>query len=122
MYLNSFGREVSLLLSEVRFSRFCHCSFMTWHMAEAAASLVGHLPIDSRNRNWQGAGALARPVFPVEKEKLCDVVESGEILGYITAQMAADSKVKEGLTVIATGSDKACEILGLGCVMKKRQR
>ena len=93
---------------------------LTGRMIDAAASLVGHLPIDSRSRNWQGKGALTRPVFPVEQEKLCEVAESGEILGYITAQMATDSGVKEGLPVIATGSDKACEILGLGCVTKEK--
>lgn len=93
---------------------------MTGRMVDAAASLVGHMPIDSQSRNWQNQGALTRPVFPVEQEKLCEVAETGEIMGRITKKMAEDSGVPEGLPVIATGSDKACEILGLGCVTKEK--
>ena len=93
---------------------------LTGQMTDAAASLVAHLPIDSKTRNWQSQNALTRPVFPVEKEKLCKVSETGEIMGYISQQMEEDSGVKKGLPVIATGSDKACEILGLGCINKEK--
>lgn len=93
---------------------------MTGNMVDAAASMVGHIPFDNQSRNWQNEGALTRPVFPVEREKLCRVVDSGDLMGNITAQMAEDSGVKEGLPVIATGSDKACEILGLGCITKEK--
>lgn len=93
---------------------------LTGEMTDAAASIVGHLPFDSQSRNWQGRGALTRPVFPVEQEKLCSVTESGEVLGRISRQAAADTGLKEGLPLIATGSDKACEILGLGCISKEK--
>lgn len=93
---------------------------LTGEMKDAAACLVGHLPIDAQSRSWQKKGALTRPVFDVEPEKLCKVAESGEILGNITAQAAEDTGLKEGLPLIATGSDKACEILGLGCADKTK--
>ena len=93
---------------------------LTGNMKDAAASLVGHLPINSKTRSWQGPNALTSPVFPVDQDKLCEIADSGDILGYITPQMAADSDVPQGLPVIATGSDKACEILGLGCVTKEK--
>lgn len=93
---------------------------LTGHMKDAAACLVGHLPIDAQSRGWQKKGALTRPVFDVEKEKLCEVAESGEILGKITAQAAEDTGLPEGLPLIASGSDKACEILGLGCDEKEK--
>lgn len=93
---------------------------LTGNMADAAAALVGRLPIDSQSRSWQKKGALTRPVFDVESQKLCEVRESGEVLGYITAQAAEDTGLKEGLPVLASGSDKACEILGLGCTSKEK--
>ena len=93
---------------------------ITGRMVDTVASMVGHIPFDNQSRKWQHKGALTRPVFPVEQEKLCEVVESGETMGSISAQMAADSGVPEGLPVIATGSDKACEILGLGCIDKEQ--
>lgn len=93
---------------------------LTGNMADAAASLVGHIPFDSQSRSWQKKGALTRPVFDVESEKLCKIVESGEILGHISAEAAKSTGLPEGMRLIATGSDKACEILGLGCITKEK--
>lgn len=93
---------------------------LTGNMADAAACLVGHLPVDAQSRSWQKKGALTRPVFDIPDTKLCDVKESGQELGRITEQAAGDTGLKEGLPVLATGSDKACEILGLGCVTKEK--
>lgn len=93
---------------------------LTGVMADAAASLVGHIPFDHQNRSWQKQTALTRPVFDVEREKLCDVVESGEILGRISELASQDTGVPAGLPLIASGSDKACEILGMGCITKEK--
>ncbi|WP_138263975.1 FGGY-family carbohydrate kinase [[Clostridium] hylemonae] len=93
---------------------------LTGNMADAAASLVGHLPVDAQNRSWQRKGALTRPVFDIPEGKLCDIKESGRQLGTITEQAARDTGLGTGLPVLATGSDKACEILGLGCVTKEK--
>lgn len=93
---------------------------LTGRMSDAAASLVGHIPFDHQTRTWQKQGALTRPVFPVEPEKLCRVVESGELLGKITRKASGDTGIPAGMPVIAAGSDKACEILGLGCITKEK--
>lgn len=89
-------------------------------MADSAASLVGHIPFDNQNRCWQKAGALTRPVFPVEEEKLCEIVEPGEVIGGITKTASRDSGLPEGMKLMASGSDKACEILGLGCTTREK--
>lgn len=93
---------------------------LTGQMTDAAASQVGHIPFDSQTRSWQKKGALTRPVFDVEEEKLCEIKESGEILGTITAQASVETGLSEGMKLIATGSDKACEILGLGCISREK--
>ena len=93
---------------------------LTGQMADGAACLVGHLPVDAQGRSWQKKGALTRPVFDVEPEKLCSIVESGQVLGRITGQASAETGIKEGMPLLATGSDKACEILGLGCISKEK--
>lgn len=103
-----------LLLSGYLIFRLCG------RMADSAASLVGHIPFDSQSRGWQKQGALTRPVFPVEEEKLCEVVESGELIGRITAGASTDTGLPEGMALFASGSDKACEILGLGCITKEK--
>lgn len=85
-------------------------------MADSAASMVGRMPFDHRTRTWQKQSDLTRPVFPVEPEKLCEIVEPGEVLGNITSQAAEDTGIEKGMPLIASGSDKACEILGMGCI------
>lgn len=93
---------------------------LTGRMADSAASMVGRMPFDHRERDWQKKGALTRPVFDIEPEKLCEVVEPGEIIGEITEKASEDTGVVRGLPVIASGSDKACEILGLGCIREEQ--
>ncbi len=92
---------------------------LTGVMVDAAASMVAHLPIDSKRRTWLNKNALIFPVFPVESEKLAAVKDTGEIMGYITEKSSKETGARIGLPVIATGSDRACEILGLGCVDKR---
>lgn len=93
---------------------------LTGRMADAAASQVGHIPFDSQHRQWQKKGALTRPVFDVHEDKLCCIVESGQEIGKITAEAAKKTGLPEGLPLFATGSDKACEIMGLGCIDKEK--
>lgn len=88
---------------------------MTGNMVDSKPSIIAHLPFDNKNRDWMKNNAFIRPIFPVEKEKLCDLVESGQVMGRITKRMSEDSGIPEGLPVIAAATDKACEILGLGC-------
>lgn len=93
---------------------------LTGRMADCAASMVGHIPFDHRARNWQKKSDLTWPVFPIEAEKLCEIAEPGEVIGSVTARAAADTGLPEGLPLIAAGSDKACEILGLGCITQEK--
>lgn len=93
---------------------------LTGNMTDSAASMVGHVPFDHRERNWQKKGALTRPVFDIPPEKLCEIREPGSGLGCVQPDAAADTGLREGLPVIASGSDKACEILGLGCISREK--
>lgn len=88
---------------------------LTGKIIDSKASMIGHMPFDNKSRDWMKKNAMVRPVFPVEKEKLCDLVESGQIMGHITKYMSEESGLAEGLPVVAAATDKACEILGLGC-------
>ena len=93
---------------------------LTGVFTDAVASTVGHLPFDVKSRNWAPKGALTRPVFDVPEEKLVELTDSCEIMGTVTQEAAQLSGLKEGTPVFASGSDKACEIIGLGCVKKEQ--
>ena len=84
----------------------------TGNIQDSWASMIAKIPFDYRHRRWDKNG-LTRCLYDVPADKLCRLVPSGAELGRVTAQAAADSGIPEGLPLIATGSDKGCETIGL---------
>ena len=93
---------------------------LTGKMKDSTASIVGYVPYDFKNRRWKKKYDLVRPVFDMPDEMMCDLVQPGDVIGHLTRQAAEDLGLSTKLQLIATGTDKACEILGLGCVNRKR--
>lgn len=93
---------------------------LTGRMADSTASIVGYLPYDFKNRRWKKANDLVRPVFDIPDEMMCELVPPGAYIGSLTKEAAEDLGLSGKLKLISTGTDKACEVLGLGCVSKKR--
>lgn len=93
---------------------------LTGSMKDSTASIVGYVPYDFKKRQWKKKNDLIRPVFDIPNEMLCELVAPGDVIGHLTEKAAADLGLSTDLKLIATGTDKACEILGLGCVGKKR--
>jgi len=89
---------------------------LTGNMIDSVANMVGHIPFSSKTRTWMGRNDLNRCIFNIETEKLSELMEPGETLGRITAAAASQTGIPEGLPLIATGSDKGCETLGLSCL------
>jgi len=85
---------------------------LTGRLIDSAASMIALMPFDYKHRRW-GKRGLTRCLYDIPQEKLCDILPSGEVIGHITAEAAALSGLPEGLPLIATGADKACETLGL---------
>lgn len=86
---------------------------LTGSLRDCAANQIAHLPFDYKNRKWMAAGEMTRCVFDVPESKLCRLVKSGQKIGEITEEAAAATGIPAGLPLIATGSDKGCETLGL---------
>lgn len=90
---------------------------LTGTFRDSVASQIGHVPFDYKRQKW---GNPKRPfvfsakLYPVEINKLPELVNPGEIIGNITEQAAAKTGLPGGLPVIACGSDKGCETLGMG--------
>ena len=83
---------------------------------DADAAQVGYLPFDYRRRRWAGRSDWKWRVAPIEPAMLPDLVTSGAELGVLTAGAAAHLGLPAGMRVIAAGADKACEVLGSGCL------
>jgi len=89
---------------------------LSGHLADAIASVVGHVPFNYKKQAWLEEKELNRMIFDVREEQQYDVVPAGTVIGKITHEAANETGIPEGLPLIATGSDKACEVIGLGCV------
>ncbi len=85
-------------------------------LADSSASTIGHIPFDAKTRTWMRKNDFRRVIFDVDESHLYPLVAPGETLGGITPQAAAETGLAQGLPLVATGSDKGCETLGLSCL------
>ena len=89
---------------------------LTGNLVDSYASIIGHLPFFNKRRRWLKKGELLFPVFNLPLEKMIPLCDPGDTVGTIDEQIAKITGLKQGLKVIASGSDKSCETLGGGCI------
>ncbi len=90
---------------------------LTGEFRDSVASQIGHIPFDYKKQKWGNPKSLltfSAKLYPVEKDKLPELVKPGEIIGRITKISSEATGLPENLPVIACGSDKGCETLGMG--------
>lgn len=92
---------------------------LTGEIKESVASNIGHIPFDYKSKTWKTTSDVQYPLFGIAPEKLCDLVQPLQPLGYITDEAERQTGIKAGLPLIATGSDKGCESLGTGVIDKE---
>lgn len=88
---------------------------MTGEFKDCITSAPGYIPFSTKRLDWAKKTDIEGRIFHVEKEHLFTLVEPGELIGYLTDTCADLFNLPAGLPVIAAGSDKACETLGVGC-------
>lgn len=89
---------------------------LTGAFADSVASQIGYIPFDYRKMEWAGDDDLFGMLFPVERDKLPELVPPGKALGSITLKAFQATGIKQGVPVIACGSDKGCETVGAGVI------
>ncbi len=90
---------------------------LTGDYRDSVASQVGFIPFDFKQLQWAEAKDWKWRAIPsIKREMLPELVEAGGVLGHISSAAAAETGIPQGLPLIACGSDKACEVLGTGCL------
>lgn len=90
---------------------------LTGEFKDSVASQIGHIPFDYKKQKWGNPKDLltfSTKLYPVEMEKLPELVSPGEEIGKISPNAGEVTGLPPGLPVIACGSDKGCETLGMG--------
>jgi sugar (pentulose or hexulose) kinase len=87
---------------------------LTGEFKDSKASQIGHIPFNYKKMDWASKFELPSILFPVEKSKLPQVIEPGDIIGTLSSKACLETGLKKGIPVIACGSDKGCETIGMG--------
>ncbi|MBA3902645.1 MAG: carbohydrate kinase [Rhodocyclaceae bacterium] len=83
---------------------------------DSVGSQVGYLPFDYKRLRWAGPRDWKWQALPLERGMLPDLVAPGTVVGKIQAEAAADTGIPAGTPLIAAAADKACEVIGAGCL------
>lgn len=83
---------------------------------DSVGSQVAYIPFDYKSQNWAAKWDWKWQAVPLRPELLPELVPQAGRLGEITAEAAAATGIPVGLPLIAAAADKACEVLGSGCL------
>ena len=89
---------------------------LTGEFRDSGGNMLGTVPFDVKKGSWAAGRDLKRTLFPIEADKLPEVVPPAGLLGHVTARAAEESGIPAGLPMIAGSNDKACDVIGSGCL------
>ena len=89
---------------------------LTGAYVDSVSSQVGYVPFDYKKQQWCKPSDWQWNAMPIRPDMLPTLIPCGDVLGYITEQASLDTGIPQGLPLISAGSDKACEVLGSGCI------
>lgn len=91
---------------------------ITGNLAVSTADCIGHYPINFKKGKWYSKLHPKQDVFSVPYDALIPLVPVGEKIGVVNEEFSLKSLIPSGLPLYASGSDKACETFGNGCIDK----
>lgn len=88
---------------------------LTGEYRDCITSAPGYIPFSNQRLDWANNKDIEGKIFTVKKEHLFELVQPGEKIGDLTKETAALLNLQPGIPVVASGADKACETIGIGC-------
>jgi sugar (pentulose or hexulose) kinase len=89
----------------------------TGRFVDSVACQVGYIPFDYKALSWSKPWDWKWQALPcVEEHHLVELVPPASLLGEITKQAAEETGIPVGLPLVAAAADKACEVIGAGCL------
>ncbi len=85
-------------------------------LADSVGCQVGYMPFDYKRLTWAKKSDWKWQALPMDERLLPDLVPPAGVLGEITPQAAEETGIPAGLPLVAAAADKACEVVGAGCV------
>ncbi len=89
---------------------------LSGQLADSIGCQVGYLPFDYKHLAWSKKWDWKWQAVPIDPALLPKLVPVAGQLGEISPEAARDTGIPAGLPLIAAASDKACEVIGSGCL------
>jgi sugar (pentulose or hexulose) kinase len=89
---------------------------LTGRYVDSVGCQVGYIPFDYKNQRWSSKWDWKWQAVPMDPALLPDLVRPAQPLGEVTAEAAQATGIPVGLPLIAAAADKACEVIGAGCL------
>jgi sugar (pentulose or hexulose) kinase len=89
---------------------------LTGRFVDSVGCQVGYVPFDYKKLTWASLSNWKWQALPMDPALLPDLVPPAGILGEITPEAAEATGIPVGLPLIAAAADKACEVIGSGCL------
>ncbi len=83
---------------------------------DSTGSQVAYIPFDYKRHAWAGRHDWKWQALAIKPAMLPELVAPGSRMGTITAAAALATGILEGTPLLAAAADKACEVLGAGCI------
>ncbi len=87
---------------------------LTGRLCDSSASIVGYLPYDYKRKDWCKKSDLKWHLQPVKRKQLPTLLAPSEKIGHLQATVLQELGFSHAPVLIASASDKACEVLGSG--------
>jgi sugar (pentulose or hexulose) kinase len=89
---------------------------LTGRLVDSVGCQVGYLPFDYKRQTWARPWDWKWQALAVRPEQLPELVPPAAPLGNVSSRAAQETGIPAGLPVIAAAADKACEVIGSGCL------
>jgi sugar (pentulose or hexulose) kinase len=89
---------------------------LTGRFVDSVGCQVGYLPFDYKALDWASPRDWKWQAVPMDPALLPELVPPTGQLGEITPQAAKETGIPAGLPLVAAAADKACEVIGAGCI------
>ncbi|HZY42839.1 MAG TPA: FGGY-family carbohydrate kinase, partial [Anaerolineae bacterium] len=89
---------------------------LTDQYVDSIGCQVGYLPFDYKHKRWAAKSDWKWQAIPMDPALLPDLIAPAQPLGQISRSASEATGIPIGLPLIAAAADKACEVIGAGCV------
>ena len=89
---------------------------LTGRFVDSVGCQVGYVPFDYKGLRWASPRDWKWQAVPMDPAVLPDLVPPSDLLGEISPKAAEATGIPARLPLVAAAADKACEVIGAGCV------